>query len=47
MQQSIATATGSSGAPSLAAAAQAVELPAPRRLTGNMGSNKARGEQAA
>ncbi|WIA23124.1 hypothetical protein OEZ86_010026 [Tetradesmus obliquus] len=43
MQQSITGATGGSGAMSLSAATQAVELPAPRRLTGSMGSNKARG----
>uniref|UniRef100_A0A383VA33 Uncharacterized protein n=1 Tax=Tetradesmus obliquus TaxID=3088 RepID=A0A383VA33_TETOB len=42
MQQSITAATGGSGAMILSAAAQAVELPAPRRLTGSMGSNKAR-----
>jgi hypothetical protein len=48
LQQSITAPTGPfAGMPaSTAAAAQGVELPAPRRLTGSLGSNKARGEMA-
>jgi hypothetical protein len=50
LQQSITAPTGplagmAAGVPASAlAAAQGVELPTPRRLTGSLGSNKARGE---